>query len=176
MMGAGKSTVGRILASQLNYRFFDTDTLIEQVTRQSIAQLFAESGEAAFRELETQVLADLSSRPRLAIATGGGIVLQRKNWSYLHHGIVVWLDVPIDVLYRRIQHSTTRPLLNDPDPFAKLQTLFEQRRSLYAQADVRVSVSETDEAEQVAARVLTELDQVIKPQHPPMSPANGESG
>jgi shikimate kinase (EC 2.7.1.71) len=91
MMGAGKTTVGRILAKKLKYHFFDTDAVIAQVANQSIADIFAEQGEEAFRELETQVLGQLSAYTNLIVATGGGIILRLTNWSYLHHGIVVWL-------------------------------------------------------------------------------------
>ena len=164
MMGSGKTTVGRLLAQQLSYRFFDTDAVIEQATAQSISQIFAESGEAVFRQLETQVLAQLSSRKNLAIATGGGIVLERSNWSYLHHGIVVWLDVPIDQLHQRLQQDQTRPLLQDTDLVQKLQTLLDQRQKLYAQADVRVIVAEGETPEDIAIRTLAEIKKVLKPE------------
>jgi len=162
MMGAGKSTVGKILAERLNYRFFDTDAVIEQSTQQSIAQIFSESGESAFRELETEVLSQLSAYTRMAIATGGGIVTERKNWSYLHHGIVVWLDVPAEVLYERIKHDTSRPLLQTPNPIQTLNVILNQRRSLYAQADLSVPVSAKDTPTDVADYVLETLPSVLK--------------
>ncbi len=163
MMGAGKTTVGKRLAAQLGYRFFDTDAVIEQSARQSIANIFATSGEAAFRELETEVLGQLSGYTRLAIATGGGIVLQRKNWSYLHHGIVVWLDVSPEQLYDRLKEDTTRPLLQAADPQETLRSLLEQRRSLYAQADVRVTVQPGETPEEITNRVLLALQDAIQP-------------
>lgn len=161
-MGAGKTTIGRLVASQLGYRFIDTDAVIEQSAGQSINQIFAESGEAEFRQLETQVLAELSAHTRMAIATGGGIVLQRHNWSYLHHGIVIWIDVPVEQLYKRLQKDTTRPLLKSPNPLEKLQQLFEQRQHLYAQADVRVTWMEPEAPIQLAARILEEIPKVLK--------------
>lgn len=164
MMGAGKTVVGRLLAKELNYRFFDTDVLIEQLAGQPVTQVFAETGEPAFRELESQVLADLSAYKNLAIATGGGIVLNRINWSYLRHGIVVWLDVPIEVLYTRLKSNTTRPLLMNTDPLAKLQGLLEQRQHLYAQADAQVTVLASDSPEQVAIRVLQKISQILRPE------------
>lgn len=163
-MGSGKTTVGRLLAKELGYCFFDTDAVIEQVKGQSISQIFAEAKESGFRQLETQVLAELSTYKNLAIATGGGIVLHQMNWSYLRHGIVVWLDVAIEQLYTRLQWSSTpRPLLMDSDPLAKLQALLEQRRQLYAQADVQVRVANDATSEQVAAQVLQEVTKVLKP-------------
>ncbi|MBF2049210.1 MAG: shikimate kinase [Elainella sp. C42_A2020_010] len=164
MMGAGKSTVGQLLARSLGYRFFDTDTLIERVAGQSISQIFASMGEAEFRQLETQVLAQLSAYTRSVIATGGGIVSQPQNWSYLQHGVVVWLNVPIEVLYQRIKHDTTRPLLQTDDPLAKLQLLLQERRPFYAQADVEVTVGAGDSAEQVAARMIEAIPLVLRPE------------
>ncbi|WOB45321.1 shikimate kinase [Thermoleptolyngbya oregonensis NK1-22] len=166
MMGCGKTTVGRLVAQKLGYQFFDTDTLIETATHQTVAQVFAERGEAGFRDLETQILAELSSYAygSLAIATGGGVVLRPQNWSYLHHGIVIWLDVPADQLYYRLRHSTTRPLLQDPDPRQRIQELLDQRRSLYAQADVHVQLRGRESPEFVTARVLEAIARAIRPE------------
>lgn len=163
MMGSGKTTIGRLLAKRFGYRFFDTDAVIEQATGQTVSQLFAEAGEAEFRTLETQVLAELSGYTRLAIATGGGIVLKRENWGYLHHGVVVWLDVPVAHLQQRLQTDTTRPLLQTEDPAAKLQALLEQRQTLYAQADVRVTYTTGDTAQQMADQVMQQLQQLVQP-------------
>jgi shikimate kinase len=163
MMGSGKTTVGRILAEQLGYRFVDTDALIEQVAEQTITQIFAESGEAVFRELETSVLSELSAYTRLAIATGGGIVTKQENWGYLHYGLIVWLDVPIEQLFDRIKDDTTRPLLQTSNPFEKLQNLLEQRSPLYAQADVRIIVKPQETPEALATRILEEISTVILP-------------
>jgi shikimate kinase len=166
MMGVGKSTVGRSLAQQLAYRFIDTDMLIEQVAGQSIRKLFATQGEAAFRQLETQVLAELSAYAyqKLVIATGGGIVLKPENWSYLHHGVIIWLDAPVALLYKRLQRDTTRPLLQHPDPLATLQELLEQRHHLYAQSDLRLAIDAQITAEQVANLIVEKIPTVLKEQ------------
>lgn len=163
MMGAGKSTVGQQIAQRLDYRFFDTDSVIEQATGQAISQIFANTGEAEFRKLETQVLAELSPYTRLVISTGGGIVSQPKNWSYLRHGLIIWLNVPIEVLYQRLQQDTSRPLLQTADPLATLHLLLQERRSLYAQADLEIAVAATDTPEQVVDRVLAEIPGILKP-------------
>ena len=157
-----KTTVGGLLASELDYRFWDTDELIEQMAKTTINQIFAEQGEAVFRQLETQVLSELSAYTRLVVATGGGIVLKRQNWSHLHHGIVVWLDVSADQLQARLQGDTSRPLLDTDNLGAKLETLLEQRQHLYAQADLRVTVAPEETPIAIANRILTELSQVIK--------------
>lgn len=139
MMGAGKTTVGRELAGQLGYRFLDTDSSIEAVTQQSIPEIFVQQGEDVFRDIESQVLQELSQYPRMVIATGGGIVLRKSNWGDLRNGIVVWLDVPAHILVERLRaDETPRPLLETADPVATLTDLLEQRRSRYALADVCV--------------------------------------
>jgi shikimate kinase len=168
MMGAGKTTVGRIVARRLGYQFFDTDALIEQMTGQTIPQIFADSGEETFRDLETQVLSELSAYTRLAIATGGGTIVRRTNWSYLHHGIVIWLDASVDQLFQRIKHSTHRPLIQTPDPQKRLQDLLEQRRSRYAEADVHIQALPDEPPDQMAQRVLEAVyERLRRPELPP---------
>ncbi len=139
MMGAGKTTIGRRLAHRLGYRFLDTDALIEQTTGRTVKALFASEGEAAFRQIETQVLAQVSSYTNVVVATGGGIVTQQMNWSYLHHGLVLWLDVPVPVLVSRLSKDTVRPLLKGVDLSAKLSELMAQRAERYALADIRIA-------------------------------------
>jgi len=173
LMGAGKTTVGRLLAKKLNYHFFDTDTVIEQLMGQSVTEIFATAGEPEFRRLESQVLSELSAYKNLAIATGGGIVLERLNWSYLHHGLVVWLDVPVQQLHAQLKPSISRPLLQHGDQLTRLQELLAQRRSLYEQADVQVRVAANETAEQVATRVLGEIPKVLRPEA--LAPQNGIS-
>ncbi|MBE9189040.1 shikimate kinase [Gloeocapsopsis crepidinum LEGE 06123] len=162
MMGTGKTTVGRVLATKLGYKFVDTDEIITQVTQQSISEVFATSGESAFRQIETQVLARVCAYTHLAIATGGGIVLRRENWSYLHHGLIVWLDAPIELLYTRLNTDETRPLLQAGDLRTQLETLLQQRQPLYSQADLRVNVNLEETPEQLATRILAAIPQVLK--------------
>ncbi|MGB3309324.1 MAG: shikimate kinase [Nodosilinea sp.] len=161
MMGAGKSSTGAALAQTLGYQFFDTDAVIETAAGQPIAEIFATQGEATFRQLETNVLAELSAYRRLVIATGGGIVTQQLNWSYLHHGVVVWLDAPPAVLQARLAGDTDRPLLQGQDWQTKLTTLLAERQPLYAQADVRLTVGAEDNVEAIASRTLALIDQRI---------------
>lgn len=175
MMGAGKSTLGQLLATELGYRFFDTDTLIERIAQKSINEIFSSDGEDAFRQLESQVLAQISAYHHCVVATGGGIVTRQINWSYLQQGIVLWLDVPIDHLYVRLQGDTTRPLLRDPDPKAKLQTLLQQRQSLYEQADVHLAVGATETPQTLMPRAIEEIAKVLKPETNPSSSAAKKS-
>ncbi|PZO19384.1 MAG: shikimate kinase [Leptolyngbya foveolarum] len=138
MMGAGKTTIGKKLASRLRYRFLDTDALVEKTAGQPISQIFAQSGEPAFRQLESAVLSQTSAYTRLVVATGGGIITQPMNWSYLRHGIVIWLDVPIPILVSRLSGDTSRPLIQTVDLTAKLETLLRERGDRYAQADIHI--------------------------------------
>ncbi len=164
MMGARKSTVGKVLAQKLNYSFLDTDNLIEQAAGKSIPAIFAEDGEEKFRDLEQQVLSQVSAYTRLVVATGGGIVLRSLNWSHLHDGIVVWIDVPVDILYDRLsQSSGSRPLLQTADPLQRLRDLDEQRRDRYAQADVSIVVTIDETPEQVSDRLLTMINNRLTP-------------
>jgi shikimate kinase len=157
MMGAGKSALGKQLAKQLGYRFFDTDTLITQVSGQPIPEIFAQSGEAAFRDLETQILAQLVPYTRLVVATGGGIVMRRENWGQLHHGVVIWLDVPLEELKRRLRGDRTRPLLQRPDWPEHLTQLLKDRQQLYQEADIRLQVSGGEDIAAIATRLLAQL-------------------
>lgn len=167
MMGAGKTTVGQILAQRLEYRFFDTDHLIEQLTGETIANIFATEGEEVFRDLETQVLGQLSAYLSCVVATGGGIVLRRKNWGFLHQGVVIHLDLPVEQLYTRLLADTNRPLLQGVNPLEKLQELYGQRQRLYAQADLQIAVDSTDTPEAVADRIFEKLPEILRP---PVSP------
>ncbi|MDX2272131.1 MAG: shikimate kinase [Cyanobacteriota bacterium] len=163
MMGSGKTTVGALLAEKLGYQFFDTDRVIEQLTGEGIPSLFARQGEAVFREMETQVLAELAAFGRLVVATGGGIVQRPQNWSYLHHGIVIWLDVALDQLWLRLQSDPQgRPLLQTADPLATLQQLMQQRQPFYAQADVHVQITEAASPQQISEWVWAQVQRRLK--------------
>ncbi len=167
MMGSGKTTVGKLLAEKLQYRFLDTDSLIENVTHKTINQIFAEEGETYFRELESQILAEVSTYIRSVIATGGGIVLKQENWSYLHHGMIIWLDTPVEVLVKRLAEDETRPLLQQGDLSDKLTNIIAQRQSLYQQADINISVKSNqtpnDIVEQIIKLIPSKLKREIDP-------------
>ena len=148
MMGSGKTSTGRPLAERLGYGFVDADAVIEQAAGCSIPEIFDRDGEAGFRSLESQVLSAISQRHSLVVATGGGVVTQPENWGMLHSGIVIWLDVVPDQLMQRLNaDSTVRPLLQTANPEAALNALLNERRPLYAEADLTVVISdETPEA------------------------------
>jgi shikimate kinase len=136
MPGSGKSTVGRHLARQLGLPFVDSDHEIERRIGGSIRDFFAAEGEAAFRDLEQQVIADLTGTERFAsggvLATGGGAVLREANRDALHaHSTVFYLRSTPEELLRRLRHDTHRPLLQVRDPQRRLRELFRERDPLY---------------------------------------------
>jgi len=143
MMGSGKTSTGRPLAERLGYGFVDADAVIEQAAGCSIPEIFERDGEAGFRQIETQVLNAISQRHSLVVATGGGVVTQSQNWGLLHSGIVIWLDVERGQLLKRLQaDETPRPLLQRTDPEAAIEALLNERRPLYAEADLTVVIDE----------------------------------
>jgi shikimate kinase len=139
-MGAGKTTVGRLVARQLGFTFVDTDEVIESRTRRRIAELFAERGEPAFRALEREVLEELLTQGRLVLATGGGLVCQPGNLELLKsRALVVCLWASVETIWERVRHQTHRPLLQVPDPRAEIVRLLAAREPYYRQADVLVN-------------------------------------
>ena len=162
MMGSGKTSTGRPLAERLGYGFVDADAVIEQAAGCSIPEIFERDGEAGFRALESQVLNAITQRHSLVVATGGGVVTQQENWGLLHSGVVIWLDVVPEQLMQRLKaDSTVRPLLQTDDPDAALNTLLNQRRPLYAEADLTVVIDqETPDA--VADGILQLLPSLLK--------------
>nr|WP_256366766.1 shikimate kinase [Anabaena sp. UHCC 0187] len=164
MMGVGKTTVGKLLAEEIGYRFVDTDEVIVKAAGKSINEIFAENGEAEFRQLESDVLAQVCAFTKLIVATGGGIVMQQQNWSYLRHGLIVWLDAPIQIILQRLAEDNTRPLLQDADIEGKLKSLLEQRQPMYSQADLQITISDTETPEEIATRILATIPSILKPQ------------
>ena len=135
-MGTGKTSVGRRLASQLRMRYVDTDDIVERDSRRRISDIFTEDGESAFRELESKAVGKVSKLRNHVIATGGGVVLKEANMTELkQNGIVFCLTATAEEIYRRVGHQTHRPLLQDPDPLAKIQSMLAERQSYYAEAD-----------------------------------------
>jgi len=132
MPGGGKSTVGRQLAKRLGKRFVDTDTLVEARIGCSIRDFFGREGEEAFRALETEALESATSSGSAVVATGGGAVLRPQNRRTLRERCcVIYLRATPEELFRRLRNDTTRPLLQDRDPLARLRELFAQREPLY---------------------------------------------
>ena len=156
MMGTGKTTVGQLLAQKLDYRFFDTDEIIERVARKKITEIFAEEGEESFRNLESKVLNELSAYTKSAIATGGGIIQRQMNWSYLRQGLIIWLDTNTEVIKERLAEDRDRPLAS------KWESLLEVRRPLYAQADLHIKIENQQTPEDIVTQIIQLMPSVIK--------------
>ncbi len=164
-MGTGKSAVGRALARRTGWRHLDTDKEIEQAAGKIIPQIFAEAGEAAFRERETAVLASLAgaqSAEGLILSTGGGTPLRAENAALLKQiGTVVWLHVAPEAILRRVSHSLhERPLLagHQADPLGRIQALLAQREPQYvALADIVLETSDCVSSEEGAVRLMERL-------------------
>lgn len=134
-MGTGKSTFGKRLAYRLEYRFIDTDTEIEKRAGKSVAEIFRESGEAAFRKMEQELSEELSKQTGLVIATGGGLVMNPDNVTTLQSsGIMICLSASAeDILERVSRQPGTRPLLQEAEPLKKIKVMLKQREPIYSQ-------------------------------------------
>ena len=139
LMGAGKTAVGRRLANRLDLPFIDADTEIEVAAGASISEIFAEHGEAYFRQGERKVIARLLENGPQVLATGGGAYMNPDTRANIKaHGLSVWLKADIKVLMKRIGRRDNRPLLVAGDPEKVMKKLMEERYPIYAQADVTV--------------------------------------
>jgi shikimate kinase len=157
-MGTGKSTVGQRLAAELGREFVDMDTLIEVRESRPIHQIFAESGEAYFRQLEANLCRELAEQDGLVIATGGGVLVAEANLQVMEQsGLVICLDCDPAVLWQRIGQSEDRPMLaaQDEGRFARLAALLEQRAPAYARIKHHLDVTYLSPEE--AARRIGEL-------------------
>ena len=135
-MGSGKSAVGRALAERLGYRFVDIDTLVEETESRSVERIFAESGESHFRACEREALRSLVNEKHVVVATGGGLYQGESERNLIRaHGISVWIDTPLEIIWERCRSIGGRPLFGD---LPELKILFEKRRAGYALADYRV--------------------------------------
>jgi shikimate kinase len=141
-MGVGKTATGRALAEMRGWDFVDLDEAVEAAAGKSVERIFAEDGEARFRELESRELRRVLGRARLVVAAGGGLLLREANRELLRDALVVNLDAPLEECLRRVRTSaTTRPLLAGPDPERRARELYEARRGLYEAVSHRVDTA-----------------------------------
>lgn len=158
MMGAGKTAVGTALARQLGVPFLDSDEEIVRAADRSIAEIFERDGEAFFRARETEVLARLLRGSPCILSTGGGAFLSEGNRKLIAaQGVSVWLRADLDVLWNRVRHKATRPLLRTANPRETLRALYEARLPFYQMAEVVVDSTADCSVEDMARRVVTAL-------------------
>jgi len=162
-MGTGKTSVGRLVADQLGFEFLDTDELIQVRTGRTIADIFAKEGEPAFRQLERQVVQELSTREKTVIATGGGLPTNAENLAALKSfALVICLWASAEKIWERVRNQSHRPLLHDADPQKKIRDLLAVRKPFYHQADVLINTdlrSVREAAQQIALQFKLALRQ-----------------
>ena len=158
MMGAGKTAVGQALARALAVPFLDSDEEIRRAANMDIGEIFARDGEAFFRDREAEVIARLLESERCVLSTGGGAFLAERNRAAISGaGVAVWLDASLELLWERVRHKDTRPLLHTPDPRATLAEIYAQRVPVYALADLRVAAHPEFSISQMAEAVIEVL-------------------
>ncbi|MDE4096283.1 shikimate kinase [Phaeobacter gallaeciensis] len=158
MMGAGKTAVGRALAARLDVPFLDSDHEIEAAANMSIPEIFSRDGEPFFRLKERQVIARLLEEERGVLSTGGGAFLSEENRTLITEGgVSVWLQADLEVLWNRVRHRDSRPLLRTSDPKATLRELYDARVPFYEKADLTVKSDGHASIETMVDRVLEAL-------------------
>ena len=176
MMGAGKTAVGRALAARLKVPFLDSDQEIQTAANMSVPEIFTRDGEPFFRLKESQVIGRLLQEQRGILSTGGGAFLAPGNREMIsRRGVSVWLKADIDVLWNRVRHKDSRPLLRTSDPRATLAELYEARVPCYSRANLTVISDASASIEQMVDRVLAVLatrPDVWAPQSRPGKGAN----
>ncbi len=161
MMGSGKSQTGPVLAKMINYAFVDTDDVIEKASKQSISSIFEKDGEKVFRDVEKKVLKEISQHHSLVIATGGGLVTLPENWGILHQGIVIWLDLDLKRSIKRLESDKKqRPLLIGDDLAENFSQIYESRKPMYLESDLRIEVEDQSPYE-VATMIAERLPSIL---------------
>ncbi|WP_457621657.1 shikimate kinase [Persephonella sp.] len=154
-MGSGKSTVGKLLAEKLGFRFVDIDQEIEKKEGKKIKDIFREKGESYFRDLEKRMIESFLESKNLVVSTGGGLGADSENMRKMkENGTVIWLDTPLETVLDRCKDDDERPLLKK-DRY-ELEKLFEKRKDVYAQANIKVN-TEGKSPEQIVNEILGRL-------------------
>lgn len=158
MMGSGKTAVGTQLARLLSVPFIDSDDAIVSAANRSIAEIFERNGEPFFREKETQVITRLLDGPACVLSTGGGAFMSPVNRGLIAaKGVSVWLRADVELLWQRVRHKTTRPLLRTANPRATLKEIYDVRVPVYALADLAVDAEVDLSIDAMARRVMEAL-------------------
>jgi shikimate kinase len=162
-MGSGKSTIGQLLANRLHRQFFDSDYYIEEKTGVDIPCIFDVEGEEGFRLRETKAIKELTERPNLVLATGGGSVTRPENRELLKtSGFIIFLDTSVNQQMERLKHDKKRPLLRTENPRERLEKLLNERKPLYMElADLRIQ-TDRKYARRVANEIIPKLPDYLK--------------
>jgi shikimate kinase len=156
LMGAGKTTIGRLLASKLQYNFIDIDDLIEEKEKITISEIFASKGEPYFRELETSILKEYCTKNGQVISTGGGAPQKPENLKLMKNsGTIIYLYAPSDILYKRLLNEIDkRPMLHKENPKQRLQELLDKREPFYNMADYKIDTTHKD-LEEIVTSIIS---------------------
>lgn len=158
-MGAGKTTVGKIIAKNLGKTFIDSDHVIEQRTGVKIPTIFELEGEAGFRKRETAAIEELTQLDNMVLATGGGAILAEENRAFLKkHGFVIYLRANVNDLFTRTRNDKNRPLLQQGNPKEKLEQLYHQRNPLYTETANLI----IDTGNQPVANIIHKIETALK--------------
>lgn len=162
MMASGKSKTGPQLAKLLNYKFIDVDNLVEKVAQKPIELIFKEDGENMFRELESKCLQEIIKLHSVIVSTGGGVITKKENWGILRQGLVIWLDTDHKVALDRLKKDKNqRPLLKGENISQEYIAIYNSRKELYAQADIRIKV-ENQSVEELSMNIINTISNNIK--------------
>ncbi|RKE93976.1 shikimate kinase [Sulfitobacter guttiformis] len=158
MMGAGKTAVGRAVAVKLSVPFLDSDAEIEAAANLSVPEIFQRDGEVFFRKREAEVIRRLLETQSGILSTGGGAYLAQVNRENISKkGVALWLDAPLDLLWARVRHKDTRPLLRTANPRATLAEIFAARTPVYRLAELKVTCAPDLSIDAMALRVIDTL-------------------
>ena len=158
MMGSGKSAIGKAISSILNVPFSDADTEIEQAAKLSIPEIFERHGEQFFRDKEDQVIKRLLQEKPCILATGGGAFMNKKiRTSIKEYGVSVWLNADLEILWNRVKHKKSRPLLRTDNPKKTLTKIYIDRLETYSLADVIINSHSKSSLEEMANLVIKSL-------------------
>ncbi len=161
MMGSGKTAVGTALSKMLDSAFLDSDHEIERAAQMTVAEIFARDGEPFFRARESEVLERLLMGPPGVISTGGGAFLSEKNREMINRlGVSVWLKADLEILWNRVRHKNTRPLLRTADPKRTLSDLLAARLPHYQKAQIVVEAEPGLSVQGMARKVVSHLREV----------------
>ncbi len=156
-MGTGKTEVGRELARVLGWRVIDVDDEIVKAQGMSINEIFGRFGEQAFRDMETEMIKEVSQNRNVIISTGGGAVLRQENMDILKDkGVVVCLDAAPETIFRRTSRNNERPLLKVENPLGRIRELLEARRPFYQKADITIDTDDKNPL-RIAEEILEKM-------------------